>query len=423
MSTALPTPDAALVARFSGGDENALTSLFRQQYDALLKVAQPLLGDELAHAGGRIAEKAMLDAWQERSRISDAAGLTAFLMQAVHDEVAVQKRKHASLHSHSATASHKPPPDVEEAVKQLLATLHAPSVSHEEAQAQARAARRSMMKHNVESVSARPRWVLPLLGLIAVAVGFFFVQRWIGKAGADVAVDRALKGEDVQNLSSGRGQRGTLNLRDGTVAALGSDSRLRIPAEFGSTMRTLQLEGASTFTVAPDSSAKPMAFAVRAGDATITSKGTVFSVRYYPDDSTVYVQVGEGSVEVRNRVHRSNREVKAGEAIAMKSDGTITPLDGAARDAVMAWARDSIVFENTPLRLVVPELVRWFGLDAELADASIGDRPVTMRVGLTSSGDATKALTQAAGLAITFGKNDRIEFRDSSAVPAASGKR
>ena len=84
----------------------------------------------------------------------------------------------------------------------------------------------------------------------------------------------------------------------------------------------------------------------------------------------------------------------------------------------MAWTRDSIVFDNTPLRAVVPELVRWFSLDAVLADSTIGDRPVSMRVALASSGDATKALTQAANLGITFGKNDRIEFRDVSAVPA-----
>lgn len=423
MSTDLPTPDAALAARFFGGDENALTTLYRQQYDSLVKAARALLGDELGYASGRVAEKAMLDAWQERAKISDVSGITAFLIQAVADEAVIQKRKHAALHQHGPPVSHPPVPDVEEAMRRLLSTLHAPVADHSAAVAQARKARLSAARQNVERVSARPRWVLPLLGIVVLAVAFALFQRWINRAGADIAVDRALKGEDVQTLSSGKGQRGNLTLRDGTKAALGSDSRLRVPSEFASTQRTIQLEGAATFTVTPDTSENAMAFAVRAGDATVTAKGTVFSVRYFPDDSTLYVLVSEGVVNVRDRVRKTSKDVKTGEAMKMLSDGTMSDVNQTTEDAALAWARDSMVFDGAPLRKVIPELIRWFGVDAVLADSSIGDRPVSMRVDLSSSGDAIKALTSAAGLAITFGKNDRIEFKDSTAVPAARGKK
>lgn len=53
-------------------------------------------------------------------------------------------------------------------------------------------------------------------------------------------------------------------------------------------------------------------------------------------------------------------------------------------------------------------------MNAVLVDEAAGDRPVSMRVALNSSGEATKALTQAANLVIEFGKDDRIEF---SAAP------
>lgn len=423
MSTDLPTPDAALAARFFGGDENALTTLYRQQYDNLVKAARNLLGDDLAYASGRVAEKAMLDAWQERSKIPDASALASFLTQAVADEVVIQKRKHAALHQHGPAATHPPVPNVEEAMQKLLGKLQAPVADHKAAVAEARAARLSAARLNVERVSARPRWVLPLVGIVALGVAFAFFQRWINRAGADIAVDRALKADGVQTLSSGKGQRGSLELRDGTKAALGSDSRLRVPSEFASTQRTIQLEGTATFTVTPDTSEKAMSFAVRAGDATVTANGTVFSVRYYPDDSTLYVLVNEGTVNVRDRVRKSSKDLSAGEAIRMTPDGTMSDVDQATKDATLAWARDSLIFEATPLRQAVPELIRWFGIDAELADSSIADRPVSMRVDLTSSGEAIKALTKAAGLAITFGKNDRIEFRDSTAVPAAKGKK
>jgi ferric-dicitrate binding protein FerR (iron transport regulator) len=237
-------------------------------------------------------------------------------------------------------------------------------------------------------------------------------------------VDRALKGENVQNLTSSKGQRGTVTLRDGTRATMGSETRLSIPEEFAGTQRTVELEGTATFTVTPSNGdPKSIPFAVRAGTATVTAKGTVFTVRSYPEDKAVYVQVAEGTVELKDRASGTVTPIKAGEAVKFITDGTVTPLDGVARDVALAWTRDSIVFEQTPLRAVVPELVRWFGINAVLADSSIGDRPVSMRVALNSSGEATAALTKAADLTIAFGKDDRLEFNAAPAKPAPKAKR
>ncbi len=424
MSVVLPTPDAALAARFAGGDENALATLYRQLYDSLLGAARQALGEDLGHFSGRVAQKAMLDAWESRAQLQNPTGLGSFLSEAIQQEADIQRRKHAALHHHGSTASHVTVPDVEEAMRQLLATVNAPKVDHAAALAEARAAKRAHTKEHVERVGGRPRWVMPLIGVIVIGTGIALMQRWINRAGADIAVDRAFKGDEVQTLTSGKGQRGTLTLRDGTKATMGSESLLRIPSEFANTQRTVLIEGTATFAVAPDTSPNPKAFAVRAGDLTVTAQGTNFTVRHYPTDSAIYVQVTEGTVNVRDRVRGTKQDLPAGSAIKISADGVVSPLTGIEQDVAMAWTRDSIVFDSTPLKAVVPQLVRWFGLDAALADSTIGDRPVSMRIALASSGDATKALTQAANLAITFGKNDRIEFRDAGAVPApAAGKK
>lgn len=425
MSVVLSTPDAALAARFASGDENALATLYRQQYDSLLSASRHALGDDLARYRARVAHKAMLDTWAARTRFQNATALGAFLEEAVQQEADVQRRKHAALHHRDGgmdSGSHVTVPDIEEAMRQLLAEVHAPAMDHDAAMAEARAAKRAHTKAHVERVGERPKWIWPTVGAVAVGLGIILFQRWVNRAGEDIAVDRAFKGEEVQTLSSGKGQRGTLTLRDGTKATMGSESRLRVPPEFANTQRTVLIEGTATFAVTPDTAIAAKQFAVRAGDLTVTAHGTVFSVRYYPEDSTAYVQVGEGTVTVHDRVRDKTQELKAGEGLKLASNGTMGPLDGVERDVALAWTRDSIVFDKAPLKLVVPELVRWFGLNAQLADPSIGDRPVSMRVALASSGDATKALTQAANLAITFGKDDRIEFRDAGAVPPEPAK-
>lgn len=422
MTVVLPTPDAGLVSRFAAGDENALVALYREEYDSLLAAAADRLSHELAHFRGRVAHKAMLDTWHARERFENPVAFSAFLEEAVRQEADIQRRKHAALrHREGAAKHHVAVPTIDEAVKTLMDELHAPEADHALAAEEARAMKRVHAKEHVERVATRPRWVLYTVIAVVVMVAIAAGQRLIEKASVQVALDKALKGENAQTLTSGRGQRGSLTLRDDTKVRLGSDTRLVIPAAFATSQRTVQLEGTATFTVSPTSGAAAIApFAVRAGSLTITATGTVFTVRNFAEDPAVTVEVSEGSVELWDRETDVRQTAKAGEAVRFAA-GTFSPLDGVARDVAMAWTRDSIVFDQAPLKTVVPELVRWFSMNATLVDQSVGDRPVSMRIALNSSGEATKALTEAANLTITFGKDDRIEF-SGAAAPTAGKK-
>lgn len=412
MSVVLPTPDAGVVARFVAGDENALMALYRQEYDSLLSAAAEALGPELAHFRSRVAHMAMLDTWHACERFQNPVAFSAYLEEAVHWESDNQRRRHAALrHRDSGPAKHHVEvATVDQAVKLLMETLHAPEADHELAAQEARAMQRAHAKEHVERVAGQPRWLLYGGLAVVVTVAIIGLQRMLDRAGSEAAIDRALKSDDVQNLNSGKGQRGALTLRDGTQATLGSETRLTVPDAFPTTQRTVLLEGTATFKVTPINDVKAIPFAVRAGTLTVTAKGTEFTVRNYTEDSGVVVHVTEGSVIAHDRASDALRTVTAGETVRF-SGGTFAVLDGVARDVAVAWTRDSIVFDQEPLRLVVPQLVRWFGMNAALVDEAAGDRPVSMRIALNSSGEATKALTQAADLVIGFGKDDRIEFR------------
>jgi len=421
MTAVLPTPDAGLVARFAAGDENALVALYREEYDSLLAAAAERLGHELAHYRGRVAHKAMLDSWHAHERFQNPVAFSAFLEEAVRQEADIQKRKHAALHHREGqTKHHVSVPSVDDAVKTLMDELHAPEADHAQAAEEARALQRAHAKEHVERVASKPRWLLYTAIALVVMVTIAAGQRLMEKASVESALDKALKGETAQTLTSGRGQRGALSLRDDTKVRLGSDTRLIIPPSFATSQRTVQLEGTATFTVNPASSAAVVApFAVRAGSLTITAKGTVFTVRNFAEDGAVTFEVTEGTVEARDRETGVIQTASAGQAMRY-AGGAFSPLDGIARDVAMAWTRDSIVFDQAPLKTVVPELVRWFAMSAKLVDDAAGDRPVSMRIALSSSGEATKALTEAANLTISFSKDDRIEF---SGAPAGVSKK
>jgi ferric-dicitrate binding protein FerR (iron transport regulator) len=113
--------------------------------------------------------------------------------------------------------------------------------------------------------------------------------------------------------------------------------------------------------------------------------------------------VKEGSVRVHVRESDVDHAVAAGQAVRINSDGTLAPLTADARDAAFAWTRDSLVFADAPLKDVVPQLIRWYDLKLALGDPSLGDKRISARLGLQSSGAALEAIRKTAGLTLEFG--------------------
>lgn len=422
MTDLLQSLDPAQFSAFKSGDDAALTALFRTHYDALLTLARSALGPDLEHFSGRVAVQATMDTWQQRATISTAAGLSASWEDAIREEAAQQKRRHASLHQRdgSATLSHIQVPTVDEAVAQLNAAMHPPEIDHEKVMADAVSARRHHAAGQLKSVAGGGGrgWKGPALVLGALVVVIIFGMRWLSSTGGEAKIKSALASEDARHLASARGQRGNVTLADSSIAQIGSDSRLTLPLEFGVTMRTLRLEGSAAFTVSKGSE---MPFSVRALNSIITATGTRFAVRAYEDDSLVFVGVDDGTVTVQAVGDKQTTTVSAGEGIRMTPDGTITPLDATARAVALGWETDTLVFVDTPVKVVLSELGRWFDLKAKLADPALGERLMSARIHLGSSGDALTEMTNAANLSIGFDKDDKVVLSDKPAAPVKPG--
>src|SRR3989441_7274127 len=100
----------------------------------------------------------------------------------------------------------------------------------------------------------------------------------------------------MREFATARGRRAAIELADGTRIVLSVDSKLRVPADYGATLRAVYLEGEAYFAIAHDA-AKP--FAVHAGQGVIWDLGTRFGVRAYADEQDVEVVVADGKVRVR----------------------------------------------------------------------------------------------------------------------------
>ncbi len=421
MSVDLIAPSAEQFTAFSSGNETVLTTVFRERYDALIAMAKEALGTDLEHFSGRVAQQAMLSAWTSRASIQNPTGLMSFIANAVRTEAAHQTRKHAALH-HGGSGSaprHIVVPSADQAVTEMMATLHAPTVDSAKSRAEVEATRRANTASHAKQIGKSGGMLKPALLVGGLGGALWASIYFANRAGANKALDKVMAAEDTRKITARPGQRGNVTLTDSTKVKVGSDSRVQVPLAYGRTMRTVDVAGSAEFTVALDS----LPFRVRAGQAIVEATGTKLSVRAYPEDSTAAVSVDEGTVTVTLREGKGERKLGAGQAVFVAKDGVMSDLTGSAKDAAFSWTRDSLVFENAPVSTVILELKRWFDSKPTLGDPALGARPVTMRVSLTSAGDAIKALESAAHLLVGFDKKAGMVFGDAPPAPPAPVKK
>ena len=221
------------------------------------------------------------------------------------------------------------------------------------------------------------RWAYGAVGAMAaaltIAVGAaLYLQREVGPT--RVAAELA-----AREFATGRGQRATIRLVDGSRVELGFASTLRV-RQFENGRRELFLEGEAVFDVVHDGS-RP--FIVHAANATTEDLGTIFGVRAYPGDSAVRVVVVSGRVALRPRGETSGSAQQG----TVLLPGQLGRLDGAGQvridsrvdtSAYLSWLSGRVAFDNVPLADIAADLERRFSVTIRIADSALAARRVTV---------------------------------------------
>ena len=161
----------------------------------------------------------------------------------------------------------------------------------------------------------------------------------------------------------------SITLGDGSRVILGPDSRLTVPAAYGTAARAVELQGDGYFDVRHDA-ASP--FSVRVGNAVVDDIGTTFTVESDGGDATV-VAVVSGSVRLRpaGSAAGAGAVLAAGDRGSMTTDGTVSTYPHAVGSDDTAWTTGRLVFNDASLARVAAELHRWYGVNMRFADSSL----------------------------------------------------
>ena len=395
-------------------DEKDLERAFRGGFDRWVADAKGRLGDAGA-AAPRVVSKAFHLAWQDRKRLASQSDFDAFIGAQIHHGATREISRRAGLHrmdhheglGGGAKSKHETHDmDVNEAWDRLQHTLQ--GGAPEAYRARASSARHEAAEHMKELGKERDMRPLLALGALAllVAVGGMI---WVRKAGADRAVTSALAAQDVRNYETSFGQRVNITLDDSTTVTLGPESKLTIPRKFGIGLRAVRIEGTAFFDVKAVA-AQP--FEVRAGNTAILATGTQFTVRRYSrDDSLTIVNLKEGAVSLK--YGETIRTLQSGQTYLVTETGEMRVPSAEEIQEAIGWVEGNVTITGRPLRYVITQMRRWYGLDIKVPDEKLLERTAFLSAPMNSPRAAITSVEQSAGVKFTYvGQN--MVFQDTT---------
>jgi ferric-dicitrate binding protein FerR (iron transport regulator) len=214
---------------------------------------------------------------------------------------------------------------------------------------------------------------------------------------------QGLSDSEIEKRINPKGQKSALLLSDGTKVWLNADSRLDYSKTFGSTItREVYLEGEAFFEVAPNKS-KP--FIVHTTDISVKVLGTAFNVKSYPNERTIETTLVHGKVNIYKKgedkangglILRPNQR-----AVFTRESNTVN-VEQVLADRATSWRLEKLIFDETPLYDVIPELERWYDVTIHIENRSNLNCGLTAEIEEERLEDVLKLLATTHQISYTF---------------------
>lgn len=193
-------------------------------------------------------------------------------------------------------------------------------------------------------ILSNARYLVAAVALIILGFGFLFVPKTVTIPNAEMA---------------------EIQLPDGSSVELNSGSTLQYNRLFSFTNRDITLNGEAYFSV--EEGEEP--FIVEANGSATKVTGTEFNVRSWADDPAVEttITVTEGSVQFYPVDDGSKIvSLKAGQTSRLNIEMGSPAQPTASSEEHLAWRDNRLVFQQSPLIVILHDLERSFDVEIEL---------------------------------------------------------
>lgn len=166
-------------------------------------------------------------------------------------------------------------------------------------------------------------------------------------------------------VSAKKGDRATIELPDGTVAQLNSDSRLTYMHPTKKGERRAKITGEAYFQVAHD---KESPFIVEVGELEVRVLGTSFTVSSYEEQEDIIVVLVEGKVEVT--ASSTSCTLIPGDKMCYNKLTQAMTTQQVKTSDYLAWTKGELYFENESMESLIRTLSRMYDVEVSFDNSS-----------------------------------------------------
>ncbi|WP_430971722.1 FecR family protein [Sunxiuqinia rutila] len=160
-------------------------------------------------------------------------------------------------------------------------------------------------------------------------------------------------------------------LPDGSLVWLNSGSSLSFPSVFTGSTREVKLKGEAYFEVTKNES---MPMQVSTNQLTVKVYGTTFNVNGFADNGKVETTLVEGKVTLILKASHKEYLLEPGYSASYDiRSQEIRASEVDEMDVFTGWKDGKMLFQNEPFAGIVNKLERWYNVDIEMTDPSLGN--------------------------------------------------
>ena len=166
-----------------------------------------------------------------------------------------------------------------------------------------------------------------------------------------------------------RGGEYQVELSDGTMVWLNSETQLRIPTTFVGKERRVYLSGEAYFAVAKNRD-KPFIVETELGEVKVY--GTEFNVKFYREEKKLKATLVEGNIGFRSE-QIAELKIKPGYQLSLVEGANTPEIKQVKIYNEIAWKNRQFCFESERLESVMMMLQRWYNVEVDFVDPSLKD--------------------------------------------------
>jgi ferric-dicitrate binding protein FerR (iron transport regulator) len=201
-----------------------------------------------------------------------------------------------------------------------------------------------------------------ILKYAAIIVIAFFIGKFIPDRKINIP-------NGTTEISVPLGQMSEVTLKDGSKIWLNSGTSLKYDESFGINDRNIFLEGEAFFKVAKNETP----FKVRLKNAEVEVLGTSFNIVSYNDESSSHVVLVEGKLNVNNLLGIKIAQLEPSYQIYIDDISHTIKREKVDTEFYTSWTEGKIIFNDEKLSDISGRLERWYNVDIQFGDDSVGD--------------------------------------------------